>query len=133
MKAYVLDTSALIRLYVPDGPLPDQVEQAISEAGRAEAVALVPELAWAEAAQVLHKKVAARAITAAEADEALTALLALPLESVGHREYVTAALEVARARGLSVYDALFLALAKRRRAVLVSADARLLRAWQACR
>jgi predicted nucleic acid-binding protein len=50
MRVYVLDISALVRLYVPDGPIPEGTEEAIEATWRAEAVALAPELALAEVA-----------------------------------------------------------------------------------
>jgi predicted nucleic acid-binding protein len=125
MKTAVLDTSALVRLYVPDGPLPEGTEDTIEAAIRAEIVLLVPELALAEAAQVLHKKALAGLLEASEADEVLAAILALPIEVVGHRDLIAAALRLARSTRLSVYDAVFLALARERRADLLSADEQL--------
>jgi predicted nucleic acid-binding protein len=124
MRRFVVDTSALIRLFVPDGPLPPQLEPALEECWRAEAELLVPELVFVEAGQVLRKKEAAGHLTVAEVDEILDALLDLPLCSIGHRELLADAVALARARGLTVYDALFVVLAARRGAELISADAR---------
>ena len=59
MRAAVVDTSALIRLYVPDGPLPAGFEEALDAAWNAETVLLTTELALVEALQVLHRKEAA--------------------------------------------------------------------------
>ncbi len=131
MRAVVMDTSALVRLYVPDGPLPHGSEDAIDAALKAEAVLLIPELALAEAAQVLHKKTTAALLEAGEADEILASLMALPFDVVGHRELVGATLRIARDARVSVYDAVFLALALDRKADLISADDRLLAAHAA--
>ncbi len=54
MKTVVLNTSALIRFYIPDGPLPEDREEAIDSCLKGETAALVPELAMIEAAQVLY-------------------------------------------------------------------------------
>lgn len=91
----------------------------------AEAVALVPELALVEAAQVLHKKTRAGTMSTSDADEIMTTILELPLEVVGHRELLASAVLIAREEVLTVYDAVFLALAATSRAELITADDRL--------
>jgi len=131
MLTFVLDTSALIRLYVPDGPVPDGVAEAIEKAQRSEAALLAPELILAEAGQVLLKKTRARLIDGAVADEILAAILELPIDLVSHRGLMAAALDVARRSGLSVYDGIFVALAKREKARLLSADRDVLAAMAA--
>lgn len=122
MKAFVVDTSALMRLYLPDGPVPDGLEDAVDSAWRGEVALLAPELALAEVAQVLCKKERAAHLSAAESDAIRAEILDLPIEYVGHRDLLEAAVPVARDRGLTVYDALFLALADQRRAQLITAD-----------
>ena len=83
MKIVVVDTSALIRLYVPDGPIPDNLESHISSALSAETTLIIPELALAEFSQVLWKKEQAGYLTASEVDEIMAAFLDLPLEVFG--------------------------------------------------
>jgi predicted nucleic acid-binding protein len=130
MTVAVVDTSALIRLYVPDGSLPPGLEDAIEDAWRGDGVLLMPELALAEAAQVLWKKEQRGAMTAAEVGEVLEAILDLPIESLGHRDLISEAVALAREHSLSVYDALFLAAAVRRGAILLTADQDLRRAFE---
>jgi hypothetical protein len=62
------DTSALLRLFIPDGPIPEGLEERVTEAGRHEAVLLVPSMAFAGATQVLLKKERAGFLTTGEAD-----------------------------------------------------------------
>lgn len=128
MKVAVADTSALIRLYVPDGPLPDGFEAAVDAAGRGDLILLVPEIALAEAAQVLRKKEQAGRLTRVEAEEVLGHLLGLPFEAEGHRNHLHRAMTLARTHRLTVYDALFLAVAVARHATLHTGDADLRRA-----
>jgi predicted nucleic acid-binding protein len=78
-------------------------------------------------AAVLLKKERAGAITASEAEAILKAVLDLPLTLRGHSELVLEALDVGRREGLTAYDALFLALARRERADLLTGDSRLAR------
>ena len=130
MKIVVLDTSALVRLYIPDGPMPDNIEKYISAALSAETSLIIPELALAEFAQVLWKKEQAGYLTSLEVDEIMSAFLDLPLEVFGHIDILPDAISLARRHVLSVYDALFLALAGNRNAELVTADKKLKNAYE---
>jgi len=132
MRRIVLDTSALVRFYVPDGPMPAGLEAAVQSAWRSECVLLMPELALAEVGEVLRKKERARRLSAAEAGEILDAVLRLPIEYEGHRECVLDAAALARRERLTVYDALFVVLALRHSADLITADGLLAKAWRRC-
>ncbi len=125
MRQVVVDTSALVRLYVPDGPMPEALPSLVAAATRAEVILLAPELWWAELGQVLWRKETAGLLRAAEVDLVVEAASQLPIESVPHRALLPEALRLARSTGLTVYDALFLALARARGADLVTADDRL--------
>ena len=128
MKRYVFDTSALLRLYLADGPLVAGSERALDEAWRGDAVLHVPELLFAEVAQVLLKKRRAGHLSPEQAQSILAEVMRLPLQASGHRELVMQATVLAEMHGLSVYDALFLALARQHAAELLTADAVLTRA-----
>lgn len=69
-------------------------------------------------------------LTAAEMDERIAELAALPIEIDAEHD-LGAALRLARTHRLSFYDGLYLELALRREAALVSLDARLASAAQA--
>lgn len=129
MKIFVLDSSAIIRLYISDGPLPDKLEDHIFSAWKGEAIIMAPELALAEIAQVLLKKELSGHITRPESETILEAILELPLEIVGHRELLNRAIHVARQLGLTVYDALFFVLADSKKAALITADQELEKAY----
>ena len=133
MKLAVADTSALIRLFVPDGPIPPGFEAFVESAWRADALLLAPELALAEAGQVLHRKVQQGLLQSDQADEILEAILDLPLEFIGHRELIPAAIKVAQSHRCTVYDALFVALAIARGGSLFTADEALANAFRAPR
>lgn len=129
MRVAVVDTSALLRLFVPDGPIPEGLEDTVLLAARSEAVLMTPELVLAEVVQVLRKKEAKGFLTDTEVDEIVDALMELPLEVVGHRSLLAESTAIARTTGLTAYDALFLALAGSRQAELFTADAALESAW----
>jgi predicted nucleic acid-binding protein len=122
MNAAVFDTSALLRLFIPDGPVPEGAERALRAAARGTASLLIPELALAEAGQVLHKEVMRRVLRQAEAVELLQDLLDLPLQLFSHKPLLPRALELAQELDVTVYDTLFLALAEKYDASLITAD-----------
>lgn len=131
MRIAVLDTSTLVRLYVPDGPIPEGAEASIEAAWNGRGVTLVPELALAEFAGVMRKKEARGEIAGEFVDRAIDELRALPLTVVGHRELLHDATRFARSSAVTVYDGLFVALAVARDAPLITADERQRRAWLA--
>jgi predicted nucleic acid-binding protein len=85
----------------------------------------VPDLIYIEAASAFSTYLHAGAITAEEADERLEHIVAAPLDPVPLRLLSRQALALAGMRGISVYDACYLALAIGYDAVLVTADRQL--------
>lgn len=122
MRSWVLDTSAVMRLFIPDGPIPQGMEEAIESALRHEAVLLAPQLLLAEAGQVVRKKERAGYLSAAQGDEVLAAIKDLPVEYQPHGPLLGHAVEISRRSNLTVYDALFVALARERNSDIITAD-----------
>jgi predicted nucleic acid-binding protein len=123
--AFVIDTSALLRLYLADGPLPPSLEPAMERGCRGDAMLLVPDLCLLECASVLLKQVQRSLLTPEESRALLADLLQLPLRPTASAELVSASLEQAMTLSLSVYDACYLALALRHGAPLITADEQL--------
>ena len=121
----VVDTSALIRLFIPDGPLPDDFEDFLRGVERGLNTAIAPELLIAESANVLNKKRKTDELTVTESDQLLTRIIELPVRLFPHRPLIPRAFELAMDRNLSVYDTLYLALAEEHGAVVFSADLKL--------
>jgi predicted nucleic acid-binding protein len=126
--AFVIDTSALLRLYLADGPLPPSLEPAMERGCRGDALLLVPDLCLLECASVLLKQVQRTLLTPEESRALLADLLQLPLRPTASAELVSASLEQAMTLSLSVYDACYLALALRHGAPLITADEHLAKA-----
>ena len=122
----VVDTSALIRLFVPDGPLADGFEDFLRGVERGLNVAIAPELLLAEAANVLNKKRIAGELNSDESDRLLSDLVSVPIRLFPHQPIILSAFELARDHNLTVYDTLYLALAEDHGAVLFSADRKML-------
>ena len=122
---FVIDTSALMRLYIPDGPIPEDLEATLQNTERGNDGLIAPELILAECGQVLHKKRMQKILTDRELDELVDSILDLPIRLFPHGDLLKSACELAVGLNLTVYDALFLALAKRHSAPLFTADNKL--------
>jgi len=122
----VVDTSALIRLFVPDGPLPNDFEGFLRGVERGLNIAIAPELLMAEAANVINKKQLSGELSESEGDQLLSDILSVPIRLFPHRPILPRAFDLARAHNLSVYDNLYLALAEEHGAVIFTGDRKLL-------
>jgi predicted nucleic acid-binding protein len=123
----VVDTSALIRLFVPDGPLPDGFDEFLRGVERGLNIAIAPELLLAEAANVINKLRKSRELDDNESDRLLADLLSVPIRLFSHQPVILRAFDLAREHNLTVYDALYLALAEDHGAVIFSVDNKLLK------
>ncbi|MCX8018270.1 MAG: type II toxin-antitoxin system VapC family toxin, partial [Rhodocyclaceae bacterium] len=110
---WVIDTSALVRLFVPDGPVHAETEQAFRRVAAGDGAILAPQLLLAESANVLLRKQRRGELSSEELHELMSAVAALPIRYCEHETLLHPAIELALAHGLSAYDALFLALAER--------------------
>lgn len=119
---WVIDTSALIRLFVPDGPLHPEVETAFNRAATGADLVLAPQLLLAEAANVLLHKHRRGELSLSEVHELLQAMAALPIRHCDHLPFLLPACTLAEAHCLTVYDALYLALAEQHGARLITND-----------
>ncbi len=128
MTTYVLDASAWIRLFVPDGPIPAGLEDAVGKAERGEAVLAAPDLVLVEIAHVLHRKRVATGLLQPDFERLWKDALRLPVDIVPVRDDIDGAIELAAKLNLTVYDACYAALARRLGARLITADDRLARA-----
>lgn len=124
----VVDTSAVMRLFIPDGPIPEGLTTFFRKVESGVDIAIAPELLLAEAANVVLKKTRRDELTDSEAKELLAFLEKLPIRYFPHRPLLRRAYSTAMETGLTAYDALFLGLAEDRGAVLFTADDKLSKA-----
>ncbi len=118
----VIDTSALIRLFVPDGPIPDGLEEFFQGVERGRNIAIAPELIMVESANVINKKRSIGEISEEESRQLLLDILSMPIRLFPHRPLIQPSFELAVEYELTVYDALFLALAIEQGAIVFSSD-----------
>ena len=118
----VIDTSALIRLFVPDGPVPRGLEEFFQGVERGRNIAVAPELIMVESANVINKKRKIGEISEKESRRLLLDILSMPIRLFPHRPFIQSAFDLAVEYELTVYDALFLALAMAQGAIVFSSD-----------
>ncbi len=119
----VVDASVVAAAFFPE---PHRAAAAALLADDEELVA--PELLLAEVANVIWKRHGCGEIDAAEANDLLADVLRLPISYIPAAELIESALELAVALRRTVYDSLYLALAVREGAVMVTGDERLVNA-----
>ncbi|MEE4299403.1 MAG: type II toxin-antitoxin system VapC family toxin [Pseudomonadales bacterium] len=104
----------------------------LDEEGRTAALELLdedalhaPDFLLAEVANVLWSKARRRILDRGQADAAYEAIASVPVAYTSVAELTVPARILAHALDLTVYDALYVALAQRQRCSLATADARL--------
>lgn len=121
MKIEVADCSILIKLFVPENESKSAVLWSKGwRAGKFEVTA--PELVIAEFTNVIWRKVRKKEISNSIGREIIKDFMKLPLRIVNHSVLVEAAFNLAVGHEITVYDALYAALAYRLNAPLVTAD-----------
>ena len=118
----VLDTSAFLRLFIPDGPIPEGLEEFMRGVERGENTAIAPELMLAEAGNIANKKRLQGVLTSEETVELIQLMRKMPVRYLSHCDLIEPAVRLASERALTVHDALFLALARIKAARLFTAD-----------
>jgi len=118
----VVDASAVVL-----GLLSDEggAAELLDEVARAHVVAHAPDLLVPEVANALRTRIVVRRWPIDAAQKRLSTFLAVPIALQESSPIVTEALSVAAELGLSVYDALYAALAQALEIPLVTADKRL--------
>lgn len=118
---YVVDSSVAVKWVVPE-VLSDEADRILA----GEHPLIAPDLLQVEAANALWKKAARKEISGREAGRALEVLAESAIVWWPTPPLLPRALEIARLLRHPVYDCVYLALAERERARLLTADRRLI-------
>ncbi len=118
----VIDASALIRLFIPDGPLPGGFETFMKKVESGDDYAIAPELLLAETANVIRRKCKNKEISEKEETDILNMIAAMPVRLLNHKPIIKNASALSKKHGVSVYDALYLELAQKHNAVIFTVD-----------
>ena len=128
MRIHVLDASAWLRLFLADGPMLQDLEEAAKEVGQGNAIFAAPDLILVEAANALSRISRRGALSAGERDAVWKAMRRTPIDLLPSDAHIESARSLAEERGLTVYDALYLAIAFHIGVRLFTADKKLARA-----
>lgn len=120
----VIDASVLIKFYVPE-ILSDRAERLLAKVGNMDIDLLAPDLIYPEAGNKLWKKQRMKELTRSEVEEITDAILSLPLKIEASKFLLPLAVELGTAYGTTVYDALYISLAKVYETTLITADRKL--------
>jgi predicted nucleic acid-binding protein len=132
VKLFALDASAWLRLFLHDGPLPDALDAAATDADSGISSFVAPELILVEAAHALHRKRQRGQISNAELKALWTDMQRTPVDLMRHGDLMATALALAGEQKLTVYDALYLAVARHVGAPLFTMDDDLAAAAKRC-
>ena len=92
-----------------------------------------PEYIWAEFGSALRKKIRLEEISIEEADGILKDFMRFPIQTHGSKLLLNSAWGLAKISGATIYDSLYLALAKVRECSLVTADNKFYQAIKGCK
>jgi len=123
MSRTVVDASVLIKLYINEAGS----RRAATAIRKTEAL-FAPDLLWPEAGNILWKYVRRGELEAEAADAMLADMLQMPIQITATRDVITQALEIATQTDRTVYDSVYLATAVQTKALLLTADERLVNA-----
>ncbi len=123
--ALVIDASVAVKMFIEEDES-DLAEALLAGARNQEVALLVPELLFAECANVLWKYARRTKMAPSEVDQRAGVFLKIAFESVPVKGLLVSAIQLASAADISVYDALYAVLARDRKLPLVSADEKLL-------
>jgi len=133
LNRFVLDASVALKWAVPPAnePLSAESLQLLQQYVNGRADFLVPDIFWAEVANVLWKGVRQRRWSRAGAERIASEMQGRKFSTVPSRTLMTEALRIAFAYDRDVYDCLYVALAIRSKSQMITADERLANALAA--
>lgn len=120
----VVDANVVIKAYIPED-LSDRAESLLAKTEKKEVSLAAPDLIYPETGNILWKKCRLKELTASEVEEISNEILRLPLNVVPSKSILQLAIDFAVAYNITVYDALYLSVAKIYETKLITADKRL--------
>ncbi len=120
----VIDASVLIKFYVPE-VLSDKALYLLDAVREGDLSLLAPDLIFSEAGNILWKKHRLKELARSEVDEIADAIILLPVGVESSKSLLPLAAGIAMTYGITVYDAMYFALARIREARMVTAGRKL--------
>ena len=120
----IIDASVLIKFFVPE-VLSDKAEQLLARVEDGSLTLFSPDLIYAEAGNTLWKKLRLKELTRSEVAKIRDLIISIPLKIEASISLFPIAVDIAIAYEVTVYDALYLSLAKIYETQMMTADRKL--------
>lgn len=120
----VIDASVVIKFYIPE-ILSDKSEELLARVADGEVVLYAPDLLYPETGNILWKKQRLHELTPAEVDEIVDAITSLPVKIEPSKPVMPLAVSIAMHSGITVYDAMYVAVARIYETTMITADRKL--------
>ena len=120
----VIDASVVIKFYIPE-ILSDKSAEVMSRVADGELMLCAPDLLYPETGNILWKKQCRHELTPAEVDEIVDAITSLPIRVESSMPVMPLAVSIAMRSGITVYDAMYVAVARIYETRMITADKKL--------
>ncbi|MCX5845423.1 MAG: type II toxin-antitoxin system VapC family toxin [Deltaproteobacteria bacterium] len=125
----VIDASVVIKVYIPE-ILSDKSEEVMSRVADGELMLWAPDLLYPETGNILWRKQRLHELTPAEVEEIVDAITYLPIRIEQSRPVMPLAVSIAMHSGITVYDAMYVAVARIYETRMITADRKLVDALE---
>ena len=116
----VIDASVLIKFYAPE-VLSDKASHLLDAVKQGDLSFLAPDLIFPDAGNILWKKHRLKELDESEVNEIPDAIVLLPVRVESSKALLPLATGIAMTYGITVYDAVYLALARVRETWMITA------------
>jgi len=120
----IIDASVLVKFFVPE-VLSSKAEQLLASVEEGSVRLFAPDLIYAEAGNILWKKRRLKELTQSEVGKITDLIVSIPLKVETSKALFPLAIDLANAYEVTVYDALYLSMAKVYETQMMTADRRL--------
>jgi len=120
----VIDASVVIKFYISE-IFSDKAQEVMLQAANGELTLLAPDLLYPETGNILWKKQRLHELTPDEIEEIVDAVTSLPIKVERSREIMPLSVAIALQTGITVYDAMYVAVAGIYETRMITADRRL--------
>jgi predicted nucleic acid-binding protein len=120
----VIDANVIIKAYVPE-ILSDRAEVLFRKVEKGEVLLVAPDIIYSEIGNILWKKHRLKELSASEVREICNAIVLLPLRIESSKPLMQLAVEIGIIYNISIYDAIYVSLAKIYETRLLTADKKL--------
>ncbi|MBD2613150.1 MAG: type II toxin-antitoxin system VapC family toxin [Nostoc sp. ZfuVER08] len=124
----VVDASVAIKQFIPDDPLTPKVNQLFAYLGNPQTEIFVPDLFYIECGNIIWKYVRAGLYAVADVPRDLATLKSFPLRVVSTADLMADAVSIGLTHKISAYDGSYVALSQQLGAILLTLDAKLVKA-----